>query len=104
MQPYSPSEVCISSLCIIYILLTSKLPIEKLRAIKPNPDLTLVSSKCKCKKQPYVDLDLDIDVPPDANSGSNTIITQKKADKGKANAIDQLEGDLNGGPATRVCY
>ena len=42
--------------------------------------------------------------PPDADSGSDAIITQKKADKDKAKAIDQLEGDLNGGPATRVCY
>ena len=80
------------------------LPTEKLRAIEPDPDLTLVSSKHKHKKQPYVDLDLDIDVPPDADSGSDTIITQKKADKGKAKVIDQLEGDLNGGPTTRVCY
>ena len=83
MQPYSPSEVHISSLCIIYILLTSKLPTEKLRAIKPDPDLTLVSSKCNCKKQPYVDLDSDIDVPPDANSGSDTIITQKRQTKAR---------------------
>ena len=85
-------------------MLTSKLPTEKLKAIKPDPDLTLVSSKCKCKKQPYIDLDSDIDVPPNADSGSDTIITWKKADKDKAKAIDQLEGDLNGGPTTRVCY
>ena len=88
----------------MYILLTSKLPTEKQKAHKPDPNLTLVSSKHKCKKQPYVDLDLDIDVPANANSGSGAIITQKKADKGKAKVIDQLEGDLNGGPATRVCY
>ena len=88
----------------MYILLTSKLPTEKLKAIEPDPDLTLVSSKCKCKKQPYVNLDLDIDVPANADSGSGTIVTWKKADKGKAKVIDQLEGDLNGGPATRVCY
>ena len=88
----------------MYILLTSKLPTEKPKAIEPDPNLTLVSSKHKRKKQPYVDLDSDIDVPPDANSGSDAIITQKKADKDKAKAIDQLEGDLNGGPATRVCY
>ena len=88
----------------MYILLTSKLPTEKLKAIEPDPNLTLVSSKCKRKKQTYVDLDSDIDVPPDADSGSDAIITQKKADKDKAKVIDQLEGDLNGGPATRVCY
>ena len=88
----------------MYILLTSKLPTEKLKAIKPDPNLTLVSSRRKCKKQPYINLDSDIDVPANANSGSDTIITQKKADKGKVKVIDQLEGDLNGGPATRVCY
>ena len=88
----------------MYILLTSKPPTEKPKAIEPDPNLTLVSSKHKCKKQPYIDLDSDIDVPPDANSGSDAIITQKKADKDKAKVIDQLEGDLNGGPATRVCY
>ena len=88
----------------MYILLTSKPPTKKLKAIEPDPDLTLVSSQHKCKKQPYVNLDLDIDVPANANSGSNTIITWKKADKGKVKAIDQLEGDLNGGPTTRVCY
>ena len=88
----------------MYILLTSKLPTEKPKAIEPDPNLTLVSSKHKCKKQPYVNLDSDIDVPPNANSGSDAIITWKKADKDKAKAIDQLEGDLNGGPATRVCY
>ena len=88
----------------MYILLTSKLPTEKPKAIEPDPDLTLVSSKHKCKKQPYIDLDSDIDGPPNADSGSNAIITWKKADKDKAKAIDQLEGDLNGGPTTRVCY
>ena len=88
----------------MYILLTSKLPTEKQKAIKPDPNLTLVSSKCKCKKQPYIDLDSDIDVPANADSGSDAIVTQKKADKSKAKVIDQLEGDLNGGPTTRVCY
>ena len=88
----------------MYILLTSKLPTEKPKAIEPDPDLTLVSSKHKCKKQPYINLDLDIDVPPNADSGSSAIITWKKTDKDKAKVIDQLEGDLNGGPTTRVCY
>ena len=88
----------------MYILLTSKPPTERPRAIDPEPDQTLASPKRKPKNHPHVDLDVDIDVYADSDSGPDAIVTRKKADKGKAKAIDQPEGDLNGGPTARVCY
>ncbi len=73
-------------LTIVYIVLTNEPPTEKPRAFNPEPDLVLVSPKSKTKTHPYIDSDSDVDVDVDADS--DAMLTRKKADKGRAKAID----------------
>ena len=75
----------------------NKLPTEKPRAVNCEPEPTLVARKCNTN--PYIDFDSD----DDADADFNTLFTRKKVDKGKAKAIDKLEGDLDAGLSPRVC-
>ena len=71
-RSHCSGAVCISPLCIS---LANKPPTEKLRAINPKPDLTLVSHKPKPKTHPYIDSnsDVNVNVNVNANAKFNTM-------------------------------
>ena len=63
-------------------------------------ELVPVTHKPKRKAHTYMDSDSDVDYKAEANA--DAIVTPRKADKGKAKAVD-LPEDLYGSPVLRVC-
>ena len=82
-----------------YLLLTNEPLIGKPRW-EPEPQPVPATHKPKRKACTYKDSDSDIDYEAEANA--DAIVAPRKADKGKAKAVDP-PGDLSGSPILRVC-
>ena len=94
-------------LTIVYLFLIDRSPTEEPRP-EPEPELVPVTHKpnpkpkTKPKTKPKARTYMDSDSGFDAEANTNAAVALKKADKGKAKAIDPPE-DLYESPTLEVC-